>query len=88
MPLFTAPNPHVVKIFEPMTRTENILKFGGPIVAQIIYKDNGNIELRKFAGPILGTFTKSSDTVKKFRGPIMSSGCGPSPLFSLIHGIK
>jgi hypothetical protein len=65
-----------------MTRTENIPKFGGPIVAQAIYKDNGDIELRKFAGPILGTYTKSSDQVRKFAGPILSSGSGP--LFTVV----
>ena len=65
-----------------MTRTENIPKFGGPIVAQAIYKDNGDIELRKFAGPILGTYTKSTDQVRKFAGPILSSGSGP--LFTVV----
>ncbi len=68
-----------------MTRTENIRKFGGPIVAQAIYKDNGDIELRKFAGPILGTYTKSSDQVRKFAGPILSTGCGSGPLFTLVR---
>lgn len=65
-----------------MTRTENIPKFGCPIVAQAIYKDNGDIELRKFAGPILGTYTKSTDQVRKFAGPILSSGSGP--LFTVV----
>lgn len=65
-----------------MTRTENIPKFGGPIVAQAIYKDNGDIELRKFAGPILRTYTKSTDQVRKFAGPILSSGSGP--LFTVV----
>ena len=67
-----------------MTRTENIRKFAGPIVAQAIYKDNGDIELRKFAGPILGTYTKSTDQVRKFAGPVVSSGCGSSALFTLV----
>ena len=67
-----------------MTRTENIRKFGGPIVAQAIYKDNGDIELRKFAGPILGTYSKSSDEVRKFAGPILSSGSGSALLFTLV----
>lgn len=67
-----------------MTRTENIQKFAGPIVAQAIYKDNGDIELRKFAGPILGTYTKSTDEVRRFAGPVVSSGCGSSPLFTLV----
>ncbi len=67
-----------------MTRTENIRKFAGPIVAQAIYKDNGDIELRKFAGPILGTYSKSSDTVRRFAGPVISSGSGSGPLFTLV----
>ena len=67
-----------------MTRTENIRKFAGPIVAQAIYKENGDIELRKFAGPILGTYTKSSDEVRKFAGPILSSGSGSALLFTLV----
>lgn len=67
-----------------MTRTENIRKFAGPIIAQAIYKENGDIELRKFAGPILGTYTKASDTVWKFAGPIISNGCGSGPLFTLV----
>ena len=67
-----------------MTRTENIRKFAGPIIAQAIYKENGDIELRKFAGPILGTYTKASDTVRRFAGPIISNGCGSGPLFTLV----
>lgn len=70
-----------------MTRIENLRKFAGPIVAQAIYKENGDIELRKFAGPILGTYTKSTDEVRKFSGPVISSGCGSGPLFSLIVGL-
>ena len=67
-----------------MTRIENIRKFAGKIVAQAIYKENGDIELRKFAGPILGTYTKSTDEVRKFAGPVISSGCGSGPLFTLV----
>ena len=67
-----------------MTRIENLRKFAGPIVAQAIYKDNGDIELRKFAGPILGTYTKSSDEVRRFAGSVISSGSGSGPLFSLV----
>lgn len=67
-----------------MTRTQAIRKFGGPIIATAIYKDNGDIELRKFAGPILGIYTKSTDTVRMFAGPVISSGCGSGPLFTLV----
>jgi len=67
-----------------MTTTKEIRKFGGPIVAQAIYKSNGDIELRKFAGPILGTYTKPSDQVRKFAGPVISSSSGPGPLFTLV----
>jgi len=59
-----------------MRTKETIQEFGGKIVGYIITEDNGDAVAQKFAGPIVGTYKKSSDLVSKFAGPIVGKGKG------------
>ena len=55
---------------------EEIKEFSGKILGYVVTESNGDAYIQKFAGPILGTYKKSSNQVTKFAGPVIGTGKG------------
>lgn len=53
-------------------------------VTAVSYTDNSNVELRKYAKQIFGTYTTSSGQVRRVAASVIRSGRGYSALFTLV----